>query len=308
MSKHIVNPLGSPDKKISQGLVDAPSQKETYENNVKILTKRFKKVFNALEANLKPKTKISKRGKLKGSRLHMYSYNNKLFTQKEDKFQDFNTTFVFLLDVSGSMSARTEGVNGITLSRLGLSKAILKALSIALKKSLKGKIKIEVLLKSCPESKFQEHGNAGFLSRVYSSSVSTINPDVIDNINYSCPVADEQGNQSGSSTPELLLGKAVSYFLQNYVKTKNYLVFNMTDGDIYTNMSAGNTYTSWSNIDNYKCMKKYFKGIPFISILMGYGFGKEDMKNHPNPVLCTDDKFVVRLETTISKLARSLAQ
>ena len=258
MSKHIINPLTSVSE--SSRLTDLPRYNDVYNENVKTLTKRFKRVFDSLEANLKPKTRISKRGKLKGSRLHMHSYNNKLFTQKEDKFNDFNTTFVFLLDVSGSMSANTSGVNDTVLSRLALSKAILKALSIALKKSLKGKIKIEVLLKSCPESIFQEHGNAGFLSRVYSSSVSSINPDVIDKINYSCPVADEQGNQSGSSTPELLLGKAVSYFLKNYIKTKN------------------------------------------------YGFSKEDMKHHPNPVLCTDDKFVVRLETTISKLARSLAQ
>ena len=163
MSKHIVNPLSSPDRKTSRSLTDSgDSYKESYEQNVKVLTKRFKKVFDALEANLKPKTKLSKRGKLKGSRLHMYSYSNKLFTQKDDKFQDFNTTFVFLLDVSGSMNAKTEGVNNTRLSRLGLSKAILKALSISLKKSLKGKIKIEVLLKSCPESKFQEHGDAGF--------------------------------------------------------------------------------------------------------------------------------------------------
>ena len=306
MSKHIINPLTSVSE--SSRLTDLPRYHDVYNENVKTLTKRFKRVFDSLEANLKPKTRISKRGKLKGSRLHMHSYNNKLFTQKEDKFNDFNTTFVFLLDVSGSMSANTSGVNDTVLSRLALSKAILKALSIALKKSLKGKIKIEVLLKSCPESIFQEHGNAGFLSRVYSSSVSSINPDVIDKINYSCPVADEQGNQSGSSTPELLLGKAVSYFLKNYIKTKNYLVFNMTDGDIYTNMGADGSCHGWSNKDNYKCMKKYFKGIPFVSILMGYGFSKEDMKHHPNPVLCTDDKFVVRLETTISKLARSLAQ
>ena len=54
MSKHIVNPLSSPDRKTSRSLTDSgDSYKESYEQNVKVLTKRFKKVFDALEANLK---------------------------------------------------------------------------------------------------------------------------------------------------------------------------------------------------------------------------------------------------------------
>jgi len=297
----ITNPLESAEFTVAKDSV--------YNTNVKILTTRFKKLFKNLEADIKSKTNISKRGKLAGSRLYRYEFDSRIFKKTEDKFSDFDLTFVFLIDVSGSMSSRCKGVTREYLSRLDVSKAITKAISNVLKNTLKGKVGVEILLKACAETSIDDYGNPGFLSRVYSSFVKDLDTDIIDRIGYSSPISKEDKHVKGSSTPEMLLGKGIKYFLNNYISTKNYIIFNLTDGGTYCGMSED--YEGWwgsfDTFSNERSIKTHFKNVPFISIMIG-SYKSEGDLGYPNPVFCSDSKFAIRLENVIRKVVKGVVE
>ena len=275
----IVNPLT-----IKEGSTYQDRCTDTqYNHNVKVLTSRFRKLFTNLSRNIKAKTSIAKRGKLKPSRLWRYKFDSRVFEKTDDRFSDFDLTFVFLIDVSGSMSSYCDDVDGKHIPRLSMSKAITKAMANSLKNTLRGKVGVEILLKSCPESKVDNYGNPAFLSRVYSSFVGNLDSDVVDDINFCNPIIDEEGNSTGSSTPEMMMGKGILYFLNNYLSTKNYIVVNLTDGGTYCGMNAENYEGWWGNFGsraNKKAIKKYFKNIPFVSIMIGQHKPSSDERDY----------------------------
>lgn len=316
MSEHstkysIVNPLTFAE--VEGGYYRDRGSMPQYDLNVKVLTRRFKRLFEGLQANIKAKTSISKRGKLKGSRLWRYKFDPKLFTKVDDRHSDFDLSFVFLMDVSGSMSSSCSDVQGKSIARLTMAKAVMKAMVDSLKGTLKGKVGVEILLKSCPEANVDNYGNPGFLSRVYSSFITHLDSDIIDQIGYANPIITNTGDGTGSSTPELLLGKGIKYFLDTQLMTKSYIVVNLTDGGTYCGMRAEEYEGWWGSFgsdSNKKAIKKYFKNVPFVSIMIGEDkpSNPDNDMGYPNPVYCSDSKFAVRLENIIKKVVESVVE
>ena len=287
------------------------TDREIYDQSVKSFTAGFSRVFSSIIPDLKPKTKITKRGNLNASRLYRYKYDARIFSKRIDEHKDFDLTFVFLLDVSGSMSCRSKVPAGF-LSRLDAAKAVMKSLIIASRKQLSDKVKVEVLTKSCPEQSINDFGNPVFLARQFSTDVKSLKDDVIDNIGYSCPIKTSEGRGMSSSTPEMLCGKGVIDFIKNNVVTKNVIVFNLTDGEAWC--GANNNYEgwrgNWGNTENKTLLKKYFSQVPFVSVLIGYGNEIDDdiLEMYPNPVMCSDYNFPKKLENVVKKVVKSLTE
>ena len=287
------------------------NDREIYDQSVRTFTAGFGRVFSSIIPDLKPKTKITKRGKLSASRLYRYRYDSRIFSKRIDEHKDFDLTFVFLLDISGSMSSRAKVPAGY-LSRLNSAKAVMKSLIKASRKQLSDKVKVEVLTKSCSESKINDFGNPVFLARQFSTDVKSMKDEVIDNIGYSCPITTSDGRGVSSSTPEMLCGKGVIDFIQNNVVTKNVIVFNLTDGEAWC--GANEDYSgwrgSWGNEENRILIKKYFSKIPFVSVLIGYGEDMSDeiLETYPNPVMCSDYNFPKKLENVVKKVVKALTE
>lgn len=298
----IVNPL----KEFPSSSCEDDTMKKAYMTNVETLTKKFKRLFDTFEANMKKKTKYSKRGKISSNKLYKYSFDNNIFKKVENKYEHFDISFIFLVDISGSMASACQAPSGDVLSRLDLSKAIMKAITNSISKTLKGKVKIEILLKSAPDVPFNDLGSPGFLSWVYSSDSKHLDSNIIDKINFFNPLKSKRW----SSTPELLLAKGVLFFLKKFVKTKNSIIINLTDGDTFCRLQSKGTSEvpySWGCESNTKCLKKYFKGFPFISIIID-PLSSKDTKGYINPVMANGNTFATKFRTVLTKMVNSFTE
>lgn len=274
---------------------------EHYFKNYRTLTGRFETGLASLKTSLKRRTNLSSSGKLKGSRLAFSQFPQaKVFTKTRDRFDEFNLTFVFLVDVSGSMGGRVGFPFGGDGDRLAVSKCIMRSLCRAIQKDFKGRIFIDILLKTSVDSQVEEYGVPVILGKVYSSLSKDQDLEVIDKIGFESCVADGKRGW-GNSTPEFALGKAIDWYMKNEVTTKKVIVINLTDGGAYTTIGLHNAI-AFGEDNNEKLLKKYTKSFPMISFMIGC-----DAKGYPNKVIA-DNQFGRQMLVVFNKVLRSLEE
>ena len=126
--------------------------REKCESNVvgyrESLFTKFARNMTSLLESQRPKRYSSNRGLLDTRKLHRYQTDDNVF-YKKTSVPSSDTTFVFLVDASGSMTNRTSiEHDGRTLSRLDVCGAICSAFAKANKAVLGNRIKMEVFTKS----------------------------------------------------------------------------------------------------------------------------------------------------------------
>ena len=189
--------------------------------------------MTSLLESQRPKRYSSNRGLLDTRKLHRYQTDDNVF-YKKTSVPSSDTTFVFLVDASGSMTNRTSiAHNGSSLNRLDVCGAICSAFAKANKAVLGNRIKMEVFTKSEAGEVFDSFvkGYVPILSRVFSNTKNDTNWDKMCRLNSSAPI--KIGDRpTGSYTPEFLLLPALMEWARKNLTTKNMVLINLTDGEV----------------------------------------------------------------------------
>jgi len=231
---------------------------------------RFKKHISLLLEQKRSRKVSSSKGRLNPRALHKYRFSDNIF-QKHITTNSSDTTIVFLIDGSGSMSS-TNSTPAV----------------------LKNKIPVEVFVKSAPTTwgpslTGTENGGMVCLSRVFSSNKRSMDFDRLLRLTTSSPISCEGGNV-GSYTSEYAILPALNKWIRKNVKTKKCIVFNLTDGEAYCTL--GTDQYQFRSEDTKAMRLKYLRGIPNLTLMLGsYGRGMGRMKDiyGDNMVMAEDD-------------------
>ena len=200
------------------------------------LFRKFTRNMTALLESREPKRYQSNRGLLDPRKLYRHQIDDSVF-YKKTSVPKSDTTFLFLIDTSGSMSGytRTEYEDN-TLDRIEVANAIVSAFAKANKVVLNNKIKMEVFTKSEAGEVFNSFvkGYVPVLSRVFSNVKNDTDWDKILDLETSAPIMVKD-RPTGSYTPEFLLLPALLEWCRKNITTKNMVIINLTDGEVVHN-------------------------------------------------------------------------
>ena len=288
-------------------------------NYRELLYNKFARNMTSLLESKRPRKYSSTRGLLDSRRLYRYKMDDNVFYKKTSQ-PTSDTTFIFLIDNSGSMSHRdwTETDGYGNPSRIEKANAIVSAFAKANKTVLGNKIKMEVFAKSESGHTFDSfvRGRVPILSRVFSNVKGDTNFDKILNIQCSSPVVSE-GRATGSLTPEFLLLPTLMNWCKSNITTKNMVVINLTDGDIVYNFSKKNNgssawHSSATNNDTKRLRIKYLRGIPNTTVFLGSSqdsYTENNLKDiyGTNAVSASDENFETEFFKVINNLINTYA-
>jgi hypothetical protein len=253
---------------------------------------RFKKHISLLLEQKRSRKVSSSKGRLNPRALHKYRFSDNIF-QKHITTNSSDTTIVFLIDGSGSMSSTNSTPVG-DVEAVGICGAVASAFAKANMTVLKNKIPVEVFVKSAPTTwgpslTGTENGGMVCLSRVFSSNKRSMDFDRLLRLTTSSPISCEGGNV-GSYTSEYAILPALNKWIRKNVKTKKCIVFNLTDGEAYCTL--GTDQYQFRSEDTKAMRLKYLRGIPNLTLMLGsYGRGMGRMKDiyGDNMVMAEDD-------------------
>ena len=230
---------------------------------------RFKRHITLLLEQKKNRKVSSNKGLLNSRALHKYQFSDNIFT-KNIRSVSSDTTILFLIDGSGSMSSYEETPVG-NYERIQLCTSVASAFAKANRVVLSNKIPVEVFLKSAPPTHGSEltgtdNGAITVLSRIFSSHKGN-DYDSMLGVGCNSPIISDNGGWDGSYTSEFAVLPALMQWMKKNVRTKKCIVFNLTDGEAYCSIGAnGHQFRSEDN----KAMRiKYLRGIPNITLMMG---------------------------------------
>ena len=248
------------------------------------LFRKFSRNMTSLLESKRPKRYQSSRGLLDSRKLYRHQIDDSIFYKKTST-PNSDTTFLFLIDNSGSMSCRVKVGEEEYLDRLDVCSAIVSAFSKANKTVLGNKIKTEVFAKSVaskPMDGFVK-GYVPILSRIYSNAKGDTDWDKILSLD-TCPPVKIDGQPSCSYTPEFLLLPALMEWCRKNITTKNMVVINLTDGEVchtFIDRDAVDAYNSYRETgfptrraydeDTKRLRIKYLRGIPNTTVYIGDG-------------------------------------
>jgi hypothetical protein len=203
-----------------------------------------------------------------------------------------------LIDASGSMSSSAPGYH---MSCISACNAVVSAFSKAVHTVLKDEIKVEVFLKTnegVSSSSITGTKNGAFvtLTRVLTNSKVGHNDfDSILRIRAGSPLSrsDENGGMHnfGSYTPEFATLPGLMAWAKKNVRTKNLIVFNLTDGESYACI-GGNDY-NFGNEDCKHMRLKYLRGVPNLTLLVGGHHNKSRAKETYGELIMAEENFHV---------------
>jgi len=290
------------------------------------LFNKFARNMTALLEAQTPKRYSSNRGLLDTRKLHRYQTDDNVF-YKKTSVPTSDTTFVFLVDASGSMSNSTSAEhNGQSLNRLELCSAICSAFAKANKAVLGNRIKMEVFTKSEGGEVFNSFvkGYVPILSRVFSNTKNDTDWDKMLGLQTTAPL--RRGTQrTGSYTPEFLLLPALMQWARKNLTTKNMVVINLTDGEVVHQFVPHESITAYNDSpysvkttratdDDTKALRiKYLRGVPNTTLyLSGYGsadWEEERIKDMygTNAISASDENFDTELFKTLNTLLNQYA-
>jgi len=262
---------------------------------------KFKQHITLLLEQKKTRKVSSQKGYLDSRSLHKFPYCDNIF-QKTIRSVSSDTTIVFLIDGSGSMdnTAKTP-VGDCTL--IGICSAVASAFAKANDQVLKGKIPIEVFLKSAPSVHGStltgtKNGDMAVLSRIFSSKSRKKDYDKMLKLNTNSPIVDKDGSYDGSYTCEYAVLPALQKWIMKNVKTKKCIVFNLTDGEAYCGL--GKDSYQFRSGDTKAMRMKYLRGIPNLTLMLG-GRNDDRMKDiYGENMICANTDFAGALFKTFA--------
>tara|TARA_R100001082_G_scaffold23068_1_gene11162 strand:- start:127 stop:1083 length:957 start_codon:yes stop_codon:yes gene_type:complete len=314
-------PTPSFDKKV---LFSTPSA-EVIGYREELFTKFARNMTSLLESQ-RPKRYSSNRGLLDTRRLYRHQMEDNVFYKKTN-VPSSDTTFVFLIDASGSMNASTSVKhNDNWFDRIDVCNAIVSAFAKANKAILNNRIKMEVFTKTEGGVVFDSFvkGYVPMLSRVFSNVHGDTDWDKICGLTTTAPITTGNGQTTGSYTPEFLTLPPLMQWAKKNITTKNMVVVNLTDGDVVHQFIPRESITSYKknrhaiscyrayNEDTKALRIKYLRGVPNVTLFLGQGYGDhhensiKDMYGQ-NAVCADDHNFDVQLFKTLNRLLNDYA-
>ena len=262
---------------------------------------KFKRHISLLLEQNKTRKVASQKGYLNPRNLHKYNYSDNIF-QKTIRSVSSDTTIVFLIDGSGSMENTIETSVG-RVTYLESCTAVASAFAKANATVLKGKIPIEIFVKSAPSCHGAsltgtKNGAMAILSRVFTSSKRNNNYDNLLKVTTNSPIVDKDGSFNGSYTSEYAVLPALQKWIMKNVKTKKCIVFNLTDGEAYCSLGKGEY--QFRSKDTKAMRMKYLKGLPNVTLMLG---AREDdrMKDiYGENMICAETDFAGALFKTFA--------
>jgi len=287
---------------------------------------KFAHNMTSLLESQRPKRYSSNRGLLDTRKLHRYQTDDNVF-YKKTSVPSSDTTFVFLVDASGSMTNRTNiEHNGRSLNRLDVCGAICSAFAKANKAVLGNRIKMEVFTKTEAGEIFDSFvkGYVPILSRVFSNTKNDTDWDKMCRLNASAPIM-KHDRATGSYTPEFLLLPALMEWARKNLTTKNMVLINLTDGEVvhqfipqesieeFKKNSYGVGSFRATDEDTKSLRIKYLRGVPNTTLYMtGYSSSEWETERiadmyGTNAISASDDTFDTELFKTLNTLINQYA-
>jgi|15BtaG_2_1085339.scaffolds.fasta_scaffold03692_3 hypothetical protein len=260
---------------------------------------KFARQITRLLESKKPKKIATRKGLLNTRTLYKHTFDDNVF-YKRTQIPSSDTTIVFLIDNSGSMSSYCHD----DFSAIEKCNAVVSAFCKANKVCLNNEIKTEVFYKStpCRDMTGFVRGQVPILTRVFSNVRNDTNWDKILDVDTTAPVR-HNGHATGSLTPEFLLLPALTEWMRKNIVTKNVVVVNLTDGsvqhsftqDIGEENSRGRKFYATDN-DTKTLRIKYLRAIPHITMFLGASdWMKQDLSHvygENNSMFVEDETFV----------------
>ena len=292
------------------------------------LFRKFARNMTSLLESRKPRKYQSNRGLLDPRKLYRYQTDDNVF-YKKTSVPKSDTTFVFLIDASGSMTGRTSiEYNDINLDRIEVCGAIVSAFAKANKAVLGNKIKMEVFTKSEGGEVFDSFvkGYVPILSRVFSNVKNDTDWDKLCGLQTTAPV--KKGSRScGSYTPEFLLLPALMQWAKKNLTTKNMVVVNLTDGEVVHQFVPKDSITRYKENSNHsvrtyrafdedtKALRvKYLRGVPNTTLFLSSGYRSVDRQTETikdiygtNAINASADSFDAEMFKTLNTLLNHYA-
>ena len=291
------------------------------------LYSKFTRNMTALLESKKPKRYNSNRGLLDPRKLYRFKMDDNVFYKKTST-PNSDTTFVFLVDASGSMSNRMNvGDNETYLNRIEVCGAICSAFAKANKTVLGNKIKMEVFTKSEGGVVFNSFvkGYVPVLSRVFSNTKNDTDWDKLCKLDCSAPIK-ENGSRTGSYTPEFLLLPTLMQWAKKNLTTKNMVIINLTDGDVVHQFIPKETIDKYKDSrtsvatyrahdEDTKALRiKYLRGVPNTTVYLTSNWRHSSWEEErikdmygKNAVSANDDTFDVEFFKTLNTLLNQYA-
>ena len=290
------------------------------------LFRKFARNMTSLLESRKPRKYQSNRGLLDPRKLYRYQMDDNVF-YKKTSVPKSDTTFVFLIDASGSMSGSTSIKYGDRdLDRIEVCGAIVSAFAKANKAVLGNKIKMEVFTKSEGGEVFSSFvkGFVPILSRVFSNIKNDTNWDKLLGLQTSAPLR-KGDRRCGSYTPEFLLLPALMEWARKNLTTRNMVVINLTDGEVvhqfvpkesiaaYEANAYIRTYRAYDE-DTKALRIKYLRGVPNTTLFLSSGYRSQDSQTEhiqdiygTNAVNANADSFDTVMFKTLNNLLNNYA-
>ena len=300
---------------------------ENVKNYREELYRKFSRNMVALLESRRPKRYSSTRGLLNTRKLFRHQIDDSVF-YKNTSVPASDTTFVFLIDNSGSMSSGYLEYGDSSLNNLQQANAIVSAFAKANKAVLSNKIKVEVFAKSeCGEcfNGFVK-GYVPILSRIFSNVNNDTEWDRILDLDTHAPVMINN-QPAGSYTPEFLLLPALMEWAKKNITTRNMVVVNLTDGEVchtfidrtHIKSYKDSEYRNYSiptkrayNEDTKRLRIKYLRGVPSLTLYLGNRFSSYEENSlfdiyGTNTVLVNGDNFATEFFKTLNHLLNEYA-
>lgn len=285
---------------------------------------KFARNMTSLLESQRPKRYSSNRGLLDTRRLYRHQMEDNVFYKKTN-VPSSDTTFVFLIDASGSMNASTRiEYNDSWFDRIDVCNAIVSAFAKANKAVLNNRIKMEVFTKSEGGVVFDSFvkGYVPMLSRVFSNVHGDTDWDRLCGLETTAPVRKDT-QATGSYTPEFLTLPALMQWAKKNITTKNMVIINLTDGDVVHQFVPRESIEQYKkdrysiscyrayNEDTKALRIKYLRGVPNLTLFLGDGgeYHENQIKDMygQNAVCANDSNFDVQMFKTLNRLLHDYA-
>jgi hypothetical protein len=263
------------------------------------LFRKFSRTITRLNESRKPKRISSRKGLLDTRKLYRHQMDDQVF-YKNKSYPASDTTFVFLIDASGSM---------VSFDNILKANAVVSAFAKANHLLMKDSLKMEVFTKGTPAFHMDSYvkGQVPTLCRVYSNTKGKKEYDNILRVSVDHPFEPIDRSTfrgySGNYTPEYLTLPALLKWCKKNITTRNMVIINITDGSVQHAFSKSKYAT---NEDTKALRVKYLRGIPNLTLFVGNRADK--LKDIYGTVVSVDsegfaNKFTSVLEKLISEYA-----